>query len=231
MLTKPVPLWILLGGFLLAAMGGVINAVGLLYVHSHSVSHLSGTVTALGIELAEHHAVLARRAALVVISFFFGSLLSGLIIRQSTLQAGRRYGVALMVESVLLFGAAILLQHDSDAGLFAAAMACGLQNGMATNYSGAVIRTTHVTGIITDLGLALGLAARGLKADGRRMRLYLLLLAGFLLGGALGAMAFEDFGAETLLIPAAMAGAAGFGYTIWMHFRVARKATFSRGVT
>lgn len=219
MLTKPVPLWIQIGGFTLAAMGGWINTAGLLCAHHHAVSHLSGTVTNLGAELALQHYALARHAALIVIFFFLGSVLSGVIIRQSTLKAGRRYGAALIVESILLFGAAYLLRHDSEGGLYLSAMACGLQNGMATSYSGAVIRTTHMTGIVTDIGIAIGLTARGLKADWRRMRLYLVLLAGLISGAALGGVAFQEFGPDALLAPAAAAGLTGAGYTIWKHLR------------
>lgn len=218
MLTKPVPLWIQLGGFTLAVMGGCINAVGLLCAQSHAISHLSGTITSLGIEAAEHHYALARHAVLIVVFFFLGSVLSGVIIRQSALKAGRRYGVTLIGESILLFAAAYLLRHGSEGGLYMAGMACGLQNGMATSYSGAVIRTTHVTGIITDLGIAIGLTARGLKADWRRMRLYLVLLAGFLSGAALGALGFANLETDTLFIPATFAGITGIGYTAWKHF-------------
>jgi uncharacterized membrane protein YoaK (UPF0700 family) len=218
MLTKPVPLWIQLGGFTLAVMGGCINAVGLLCAQSHAISHLSGTITSLGIETAQHHYALARHAALIVVFFFLGSVLSGVIIRQSALKAGRRYGATLIVESLLLFASAYLLHHGAEGGIYTAAMACGLQNGMATSYSGAVIRTTHVTGIITDLGIAIGLTARGLKADWRRMRLYLVLLVGFLVGAALGAIGFLNYESDTLLIPAAFAGVTGIGYTAWKHF-------------
>ncbi|WP_158277616.1 YoaK family protein [Opitutus sp. ER46] len=218
MLTKPVPLWIKVGGFSLALMGGCVNAIGLLCAHNRAVSHMSGTVTNLGIEIGRQNYALARHAALIVIFFFLGSVLSGIIIRQSTLKAGRRYGAALMGEAVLLVIATGLLRHRSESGLYAAGMACGLQNGMATSYSGAVIRTTHMTGIVTDLGIAIGLTARGLKADWRRMRLYLLLLAGFLIGGTLGAIGYHDFGPDTLLFPAALAGFVGIGYTVWKHF-------------
>ena len=224
MLTKPIPLWVKVGGFTLAAVGGCINAVALLSAHSHAISHLSGTVTSLGIELAEQHYALARHAALIIVFFFLGSVLSGVIIRQSTLKAGRRYGVALMFEAALLFIAAYLLRHDSEAGLYVAAMACGLQNGMATNYSGAVIRTTHMTGIVTDLGLAIGLTARGVAVDWRRMRLYLVLLVGFLSGGALGTIGYLDCGTDTLLFPATLAGLTGVGYTAWRHFWPAKPA-------
>jgi uncharacterized membrane protein YoaK (UPF0700 family) len=218
MLTKPVPIWILLGGFTLAVMGGCINAVGLLCAQSHAISHLSGTITSLGVEAAQHHYALARHAALIVTFFFLGSVLSGVIIRQSALKAGRRYGGTLICESVLLFAAAYLLRHDSEGGLYTAAMACGLQNGMATSYSGAVIRTTHVTGIITDLGIAIGLTARGLKADWRRMRLYLVLLGGFVTGASIGALGFVSYGTDTLFFPAVFSGISGIGYTAWKHF-------------
>lgn len=218
MLTKPVPLWIMVGGFTLAMMGGCINAVGLLCAQSHATSHLSGTVTNLGMDLAQQHYPLARHAALVIVFFFLGSVLSGLIIRQSTLKAGRRYGGALACEAVLLVAAAYLLRHESPNGLYLASMACGLQNAMATTYSGAVIRTTHVTGIVTDFGIALGLTARGLKPDWRRMRLYFVLLTGFLTGATFGAFGYRDLGADTLLFPAAIAGVVGVGYTAWKHF-------------
>ncbi|HVU36630.1 MAG TPA: YoaK family protein [Opitutaceae bacterium] len=218
MLTKPVPLWIQAGGFTLAAMGGCINAVALLCAHSHAVSHLSGTVTNLGMEIAAHEGALTRQAALIIIFFFLGSVLSGIIIRQSTLKAGRRYGATLVCEAILLLITTYLLGHDSESGLYVAAMACGLQNGMATSYSGAVIRTTHMTGIVTDLGLAIGLTARGLKADWRRMRLYLVLLIGFAAGALLGTYGFQEFGCDALLFPATLAGVTGVGYTIWRHF-------------
>ena len=35
-------------------------------------------------------------------------------------------------------------------------MACGLQNSMVATYSGAVIRTTHLTGLTSDMGAAIG---------------------------------------------------------------------------
>jgi uncharacterized membrane protein YoaK (UPF0700 family) len=218
MLTKPVPLWIKVGGFTLAAVGGCVNAVGLLSVQRRAISHLSGTVTNLGMELARGDYGLTRSAALTIIFFFLGCVLSGVIIRQSTLKAGRRYGFALTCESGLLFGATYLLRHDAAGGLYLAAMACGLQNAMATSYSGAVIRTTHMTGVVTDLGIAIGLTARGLKADWRRMRLYLVLLTGFLGGAAIGTYGFLDFGCDILLFPAVLTGVTGIGYTAWKHF-------------
>ncbi len=119
--------------------------------------------------------------ALRVVAFVFGAAaLSGAIIGASTLQFGRRYGVVLSIESVLLFCAVPLLQQQSDVGLYLATCACGLQNAMASTYSGAVLRTTHMSGIVTDLGIFLGQRLRGNSIDMKRMRLYALLFASFL---------------------------------------------------
>ena len=88
---------------------------------------------------------------------------------------------------------------------------------MATSYSGAVIRPTHITGMITDLGLALGLAARRESVDWRGMRLYGVLLTVFFVGGVLGGYRFSHLGTDCLVIPAAITGVTCVVYTILKH--------------
>src|SRR5690606_36376599 len=129
--------------------------------------------------------------------------------RQSTLRLGRRYGVVLALESALLFAAVYFLRRGSFTGDYLASMACGLQNAMATSYSGAVIRTTHLTGVVTDLGIACRHWLRRQPVDWGRFRLYGVLLIGFTLGGILGTLGFHHLSYDTLLFPAAMTGLAG----------------------
>jgi uncharacterized membrane protein YoaK (UPF0700 family) len=218
MLSRPVPAWVLFGGFLLACGAGCINAVGFLGLHHQASSHMSGTVSNLGIGLMARDTDGVKHVAATLACFFTGCVLSGMIIRQSVLKAGRRYGVALTLEAALLVAATWLLRHGAIAGDYFAAMACGLQNAMATSYSGAVIRTTHMTGIVTDLGIAVGLLARRERVDWRRVGLYATLLAGFFAGGVLGALGFARFGYDTLLIPAGICGMTGTGYGLFKHF-------------
>lgn len=217
MLSKGLPRWILIGGFTLTSVAGAVNAVGFLGVHHQALSHMSGTGTILSTELALNQFGPALHAALVLGWFFLGCVLSGMIIRQSTLKAGRRYGVALTCESILLFAAAYFMRNDSNIGDYLAAMACGLQNAMATSYSGAVVRTTHITGIITDLGIAVGHAVRREPVDRPRTILYTFLIAGFLAGGLLGGWGYLRFGTDTLLLPAAATGITGISYAIFKH--------------
>ncbi len=218
MLSKPIPGWILLGGFLLSCTAGSVNAVGFLGMHHQAISHMSGTVTVLSNEIARGRFSLAVYAITVVLAFFGGSVLSAVIIRQSALKLGRRYGVALAFESGLLFMAYRMLARGDYLGDCFAAMACGLQNAMASHYSGAVIRTTHMTGIITDLGIALGLKLRGDPIDRRRVGMYLVLLCGFFTGGILGGLGYTRIGFDTLLFPAALTGLAGVGYLLFKNY-------------
>ena len=212
MFSRPLPLWIPVGGFVLTLSAGATNAVGFLSISHSGLSHMSGNLSILGIHLANGHFATAVQTLLLIVSFFLGAVVSGIIIRQSTLQLGRRYTGALLLESALLVGAWLYLRRGDWTGDFLAAAACGLQNAMATSYSGAVIRTTHMTGILTDLGLAAGHWARGHAVDWRRMRLHGILLSGFLIGGIGGAAGFLWIDFAMLLFPAGIAAAAGLGH-------------------
>jgi uncharacterized membrane protein YoaK (UPF0700 family) len=122
-----------------------------------------------------------------------------------------------MIESLLLVTAFGFLQQGSNFGDHLAAMACGLQNALATTYSGAVIRTTHITGIITDLGLAAGHFLRHDTIEPRQITIHLILVIGFIVGGIVGGLSYQQWGINVLLIPAAITGFAGASYTIYQH--------------
>ncbi len=219
MFKERTPAWIMTGGLLLTLAAGCINAIGFLGFLHQPVSHLTGTVTQFGADLVARDFSLVLRTGLTITCFFFGAFLSAAITRQSSLKVGRRYGAVLTLESALLVAAFFLLQRGQAAGDYFCVVACGLQNAMATSYSGAVLRSTHLTGIITDLGIACGHAARGQPVDWLRMRLYGTLLIGFFLGSVLGAWGFYRWSYATLLGPAALAGFAGVGYTVYKHLQ------------
>ncbi|MFL1406699.1 YoaK family protein [Marinobacter sp. M1N3S26] len=196
-----LPKWIEYGAFVLALVAGCINAIGLLGFEHQSVSHLSGTATLLGTSVLGNPATVSLHLAGVLFAFFLGASLSGYLLHGSTLRLGQHYDTALVVESLLLFGAFYLLSGGSFYGMFAASAACGLQNAMATQYSGAVVRTTHLTGIFTDLGIMLGAFLRGEGFDRRKALLFLIIISGFIAGGTLGAMLFEALKFKSLLVP------------------------------
>jgi uncharacterized membrane protein YoaK (UPF0700 family) len=196
---------------------GVINAVGFLGVHHQALSHLTGTVTVLGMELGRANYGVALHALAILAAFFVGCLISGALISQGRLRLGRRYGVALALESAALFLAVYFLRLGANTGDYLAALACGLQNAMVSSYSGSTMRTTHMTGMVTDLGIACGHYLRGATVDWFRFRLYGVLLLGFFAGGMIGALGYGRYGYDTLLFPAILSGITGVGYAIYKH--------------
>ena len=218
------PAWVYLGGLTLTLTAGAINAVGFLGIHHQALSHMTGTVTVLGLELARANYGVALHAFAILAAFFAGCVVSGAVIRQSRLRLGRRYGVALSFESAALLLAVFFLRRGANAGDYLAAMACGLQNAMVSSYSGSVMRTTHISGMVTDLGIACGHFLRGATIDWFHFRLYGVLFLGFFAGGLFGTLGFERFGYDTLLFPAILSGVTGLGYTALKHYERRHKS-------
>lgn len=196
-----LPKWIEYGAFVLAFTAGCINAIGLLGFEHQSVSHLSGTATLLGTSVLGESLDTFLHLAGILLSFFFGAAVSGFLLHGAALKLGRHYDTALVAESVLIFAAFYLLSRGSFYGHYAASAACGMQNALATTYSGAIIRTTHLTGIFTDLGIMLGEVLRGVAFDRRKALLFTLIIVGFVIGGTVGAYLFTLLHFKALLVP------------------------------
>ncbi|OBT07959.1 hypothetical protein A9264_05695 [Vibrio sp. UCD-FRSSP16_10] len=197
-----LPKWVEMGAFILALVAGFINAIGLLGLEHQAVSHLSGTATLLGISLFDASLIHTVHLLGVIISFMFGSAIAGYLLHGGTLKLGRYYDWVLFLESLCLFSAIGLLSHNNFSGIYFATIACGLQNAMATTYSGAIIRTTHLTGIFTDLGIMLGGVLKGQALDRRKAKLFTYIIAGFVLGGSMGVYLYREFQFNALLLPA-----------------------------
>ncbi|WP_374601533.1 YoaK family protein [Arenimonas sp.] len=207
--------WVWVGAAALAFVAGMVNVVGYLGFEHQAITHLTGTTTLLGAALAGGETGAAMQLAGMVLAFVAGAAFSGLLIQDSVLRLGRRYGVALTLEALLLVAAVPLFQRGLFAGPLLAAGAIGLQNAMATTYSGAVVRTSHVSGMFTDLGIMLGHALRGLPLARRRLWLCLVIISAFLAGGVVGALAFERVDYSALYLPAALTGGTGLAYALW----------------
>lgn len=217
-ILRQLPRWAWIGGGILAFIAGIVNAAGYMGFRHQSITNLTGSSSLLGVALGSGDRGEAWHWAWSIGAFVTGAIVSGLIVQQRTLKLGRRYGVALVLESLLLFAAVPLLDAGSSIGLYLAAMGAGLQNGMVSTYSGMVFRTTHVTGMFTDLGLYIGQRLRGLEVDTLRIRVCVLVVATFTLGSAAGALLFRVLQERTLLIPAVLTGLCGATYGLYCHY-------------
>jgi uncharacterized membrane protein YoaK (UPF0700 family) len=201
-------------GFVLAFVAGAVNAGGFLAVRQYT-SHMTGIVSAMADNLVLGSYALVWAGAGALLSFLTGAACSAVMINHARRrQIHSEYALPLLVEAFLLLCFGVLgvlgVWLSSINGLFVPTtvlLLCfvmGLQNAVITKISRAEIRTTHITGIMTDIGIELGKLlywnAAGLppqhrvRADRSRLRMLCLLAAFFFCGGVIGALGFEHVG-------------------------------------
>lgn len=214
-MVSKLPRWVEYGAFVLAFTAGCVNAIGLLGFKHQSISHLSGTATLVGTGMAALSLSEVLHLVGVLISFLLGACLSGFLLSDASLKLGRHYDSLLAIEAGMLLSAIYFLTNGSLLGHYAASAACGLQNALATSYSGAIVRTTHVTGIFTDLGIMIGARLRGKYFDKRKAILFLLIIFGFIFGGVLGALLFNKLQFYSLAVPSAICVFLALSYRVY----------------
>jgi len=183
---RPQPLFFV-GGFVLTLLAGAIN-VTMLSHYAVPVSHMSGAISRLGMDLGTQHYADLMIIALIVGGFALGCVLTGALIGTNALASRRRYALVLTCEAVVLALAAVLQGGTEHSSVILGAVACGIQNAMASSYYGLVVRTTHVTGIITDLGFMLGASLIGRRFSWWKVLLLAMLVTGYLAGGIAAAV-------------------------------------------
>lgn len=213
-----LPNWIQIGAFLLALNAGMVNVLGLFTVLHQSVSHMTGNVSMLAMSLLDWQPDHFIYLALVVICFVIGSFYSGLILGNSNVTFGHHYGFPLSLVAIFLFLTWLLLPYFPHYGLLWACVAMGVQNAMVSHYKGAIIRTTHLSGVLTDIGLTIGYIVRGLKIENRRIFLHFLIFTGFLVGGLIASLLYPYLKLQTFLIPAGLSLVLSMTYWI-VYFR------------
>ena len=158
-------------------------------------------MTEFGVELSERFYLSAGYLLALMLAFIIGSSLAGYLVDGVSIIGSRHYDTILVIEALLLLVAGLCLSQKLPIGHLFAVAACGMQNAFASTYSGALIRTTHMTGLFTDLGIMLGRRMRGEMIDWRKLMIFILLILGFILGGACGAMLFHAYAFKALLLP------------------------------
>jgi len=218
------------GGVMLALCAGMVNAIAFKAL-TKFVSHQTGNLSKVGLHIQAGEGHEAGEFALLVFSFLIGSLVCGFLIGKNTIHFGLAlYDFCLLGVASMLVATTFLAEYTISRYL--AAGACGLQNGMATIWTGAVVRTTHVTGLLTDVGLIIGrllsmlLRKRCGKAfdqvdqvevadDLSKMSVLSSLVLGFLVGVSVGAVLEQAIDEYAFLIPAAITGLMGLSYSAY----------------
>ncbi|ABF11524.1 DUF1275 domain-containing transporter [Cupriavidus metallidurans] len=201
----------------LAFVAGATNAGGFLAVQQYT-SHMSGILSAMADNLALGSLGLVLDGLGALIAFLSGAACSAVLInwgRREQLQS--TFALPLMVEAGLLVSFGLLggnLEHHEwlfvPATVLVLCFIMGLQNAMVTKVSNAEIRTTHVTGMVTDIGIELGKlfywnlsrADSGkpvVLANRQKLRVLATLVGLFFVGGVVGALGFKHIGFSATL--------------------------------
>lgn len=196
-----LPKWIQFGAFMLAINAGMINVLGLISFLHQSVSHMTGNASLLAMSIFQQDFSAVIFLILIILSYILGSSFSGYILGNSHFKLGRRYGIPLSLVTLFILFCWIFIPHYPRYALLWACCAMGVQNAMVSHYQGAIIRTTHLSGVLTDLGLALGYFFKGLINEPKKVILHLLILIGFILGSLIAAFAHPYLQLHSFLIP------------------------------
>ena len=202
----------------LAGIAGALNASAF-----YSVGFFAANMTGNVFVLSDHIAIGQWSSGLfyltIVIAFVLGAGVSTLLIN-----AGRRrsihgiYAYSILTEAILLTALGLVdlwLRGTWRVPILVLGLAflMGLQNAVVTRISDARVRTTHVSGMATDIGIELGIAfdilrGRDHESDAAhnrsKLRLHLFTISAFLLGGIVGVVFYRAIGGWLLIVAAMM---------------------------
>jgi uncharacterized membrane protein YoaK (UPF0700 family) len=216
--TDTIDLWL---ACCLAGIAGALNAAAFYAVGFFS-ANMTGNISILSDHLALSQWATGAFYAAIFLVFIGGAVSAALMISAGRRRRMRRiYAYGILTEAILLTalgGADLWLSADWRAPCVVLGLAflMGFQNAIGTRISGARVRTTHVSGLATDIGIELAAAidvALGcdIEDDASRnrgkLRLHASTVLSFLLGGIAGVVLYRAAGGYMIILSGAVLGA------------------------
>jgi len=225
----------------MAFQGGLMNIGGLMACHSF-VSHVTGFATLFSLEYESGNYPQAIGLLIIPLTFLLGCMVSGILVDlRLKLQKKPKYFIVfgfLFLLNVLIVSGGFnnafgefglpLSSVRGYALVMLLCFTCGVQNGTITLVSKSVVRTTHLTGVTTDLGIGLirffnRKRIKGIEDEGKANLMRIGIILFFTLGSALGVPLFHDWKFRGFLFPCLISGLL-FGLTFY--FQVVREKLF-----
>ncbi|MBX2922998.1 MAG: DUF1275 domain-containing protein [Chitinophagaceae bacterium] len=192
---------------LLSFIAGVVNVIGFLTV-KRLTTNVTGHFAYLMEEVIQLNWLQGIVYFLYIIFFFLGSFTSNLIIESVSRKSERyMYAVPILIECMILLTIggmnARLISRHPDSIAFGLLFAMGLQNSLVTTISNATVRTTHLTGLFTDLGIELSQMFFYKSKEHRSklissVKLRLSIITFFFAGGLAGGLLYPRLGISVL---------------------------------
>ncbi len=154
MYKKILLLWMCI----LTALAGGVNAISIIGYDATTVSHITGLLSKMAVFTSIQSWEFLWETFKVVFAFFIGAIVSGFVTGERAFYLKKRYGFIIIAIGVLII-IPYFLSVKYSILMFAFLM--GLQNGMVVSFKGVVVRMTHMSGNLTDLGVFIGYKLKG----------------------------------------------------------------------
>ena len=198
---------------LLSFVAGIVNVAGFLAVQ-RLTTNVTGHFAFFVDEIFKLNFWQGFIYFLYIFFFFLGSFVSNLLVEIISKTSDRLiYIIPTIIESIILFLLAVfgqfLISKNPDLLACSLLFAMGLQNSLVTTISNATVRTTHLTGLFTDLGFELSQLFFYKQKDQKdklhsSIKLRLTIIAFFFIGGLLGGIFYSTIKLYGLAIAAAV---------------------------
>ncbi|TBX70160.1 DUF1275 domain-containing protein [Flavobacterium silvisoli] len=194
---------------LLSFVAGIVNVAGFLAV-AKLTTNVTGHFAFFVDEIFKLNFWQGFIYFLYIFFFFLGSFTSSFMVELiSRRNHSFVYIIPTSVESIILMLVAFMGKSTivENPNLIACSLlfAMGLQNSLVTRISNATVRTTHLTGLFTDLGIELSQLFFYREKESREklfssVKLRLIIISFFFIGGIIGGIFYSRIGLLVLLI-------------------------------
>ena len=194
---------------LLSFVAGIVNVAGFLAVQQLT-TNVTGHFAYFVDQVFQLHFWKGLVYFLYILFFFLGAFISSLLVESVALKnENKTYILPIVVEIALLLFVATsggnLIENYSDLIVCILLFAMGLQNSLVTKISDATVRTTHLTGLFTDLGIELSQLFFYKKAL-QKIKLYasiklrLTIIIFFFVGGISAGLLYQKLQLKVLIL-------------------------------
>jgi uncharacterized membrane protein YoaK (UPF0700 family) len=196
---------------LLSFIAGMVNITGVLNVKTLT-TNVTGHFAFFAEELVKQENAIALTFLIYIFSFLAGAFFSSLLTEYGISKQVRSAHAPAMIAEILillLVGlrvevlSKITMSNTIIASLLLIAM--GMQNALVTKISNSIVRTTHLTGLFTDLGIEISQLFFYRKEEqrfslSRSIKLRIAIITFFFLGCVLGGFLYFLLLARTLIV-------------------------------
>jgi len=196
---------------ILSTVAGIVNITGWLAL-GILTTNVTGHFVFLSEEIMLHNYQIALSFILLINAFLLGAFTSSYLMERGRHNKNKHFvsyvlPIGMEVVALLLVAFSdILFMQIRPLGLAMLLLfSMGLQNALVTQVSQSIVRTTHLTGLFTDLGIELSQLIFYKKSEERRVLkhslfLKIMIITGFTLGGIIGGLLFNNYELKTLFL-------------------------------